>query len=322
MSELEPATQAALAALLQEQNGLATRNQLLTAGISPSALRWRLDHSWRTVLPGVVATFTGKLDPLQLLVAAQLYAGPDAVISSWTAAGWHGVQAARRASVIRLTVPERRSARRTGTVIVTRTSRPDPSPWERGVLRICSRARAIVDAAREVRNEIRAREIVIEGVQRGIVTVEAVRHELECGPRQGSAYVRRAVDAAEAGVWSVPEADLLGILRASRLLPEIWANPVLTAPDGRRLPTPDAWIDEVGLAIQVHSRTYHLRDQDWNGTVAADSALGEYGVVVLRLTPQMINTDPSAIRTQVENAYRAGCDRPRPQVRARPRTRT
>lgn len=308
-----------LEALLVRQHGLAARSQLQAVGVTRAALQWRLTRDWRLVLPGVVATFTGALDPVQHLTSAQLYGGPQAVLSSWTAAGWHGVEAARGMAVIRLTVPERLAARRTGTVMVTRTSRPDTASWERGPLRISSRARAVVDAARDVRGARTASAIVIEAVQRRIVTPEAVRHELEYGPRKGSAQVRRAVDLAEAGAWSVPEADLLTVLSAGKVLPEVWANPALTLLDGTRLPTPDAWVDEVGLAVQVHSRTYHQRDQDWNGTVSGDSALGECGVVVIGFTPKMIADDPESVRQRVERAYQSLRHRPRPQVLARPR---
>src|SRR3954452_2159075 len=109
MPELPPD----LTSLLRDQHGLATRSQLLSGGVTRPALQWQLGRGWRAVLPGVVATFTGTLDPVQRLVAAQLYAGPQAVISSMTAAGWHGVTAARGSPIIRLTVPERRSVRST-----------------------------------------------------------------------------------------------------------------------------------------------------------------------------------------------------------------
>jgi hypothetical protein len=155
----------ALDELLRHQRGLATRAQLLALELSPAALRWRIGRSWQTVLPGVVAAFTGPLDSGQRLIAAQLYAGPCAVISSWTAAGWHGVESARQSPVIRMAVPERLGARSCGSVTVRRTSRPDLMAWERGPLKIASRPRAIVDAARDVRGERRARAIVIEAVQ-------------------------------------------------------------------------------------------------------------------------------------------------------------
>jgi hypothetical protein len=159
MLELDP--------LLAEQRGLVTRSQLLSAGVTPAAIRHRLGRSWRVILPGVVATFTGHLDPGQRLIAAQLFAGPSGVISSWTAAGWHGVEAASRSPVIRMTVPQRLSARRTSGIVITRTRRPDEAVWNRGSLRISSRARAVVDAARDISGEPAATAIVTEAEAKG-----------------------------------------------------------------------------------------------------------------------------------------------------------
>lgn len=86
-------------------------------------------------------------------------------------------------------------------------------------------------------------------------------------------------------------------------------NPVLRLSTGATLPTPDAWIDEVGLAIQLHSRTYHARDQDWDGTVMADGALGAAGVTVIGVTPHQLRQDPEAIVRRVESADVALCRR-------------
>jgi hypothetical protein len=304
--------------LLELQYGLASRAQLTALGITREMFRWRLGRSWQAVLPGVVATFSGSLDRRQRLIAAQLYAGPRAYLTSWTAAAWYGVEAAREMSMIRLSVPAHCAARKSGLVLVTRTTRVDDSVSERGPLRLASRARAVIDAARESKGERRAQAIVIEAVQRRIVLVEELRHELECGPRRDSARVRRAVEAAEQGAWSVPEADLLEVLAESSILPEVWANPRLVSLSGERLPTPDIWLDDVGLAVQVHSRAYHLRDSDWEATVSGDSLLGEHGVVVLGVTPAGLATDRDAVRCRVERAYLALQGRPRPAVIATP----
>jgi hypothetical protein len=270
------------------------------------------------VLPGVVSTFTGNLDRRQWLIAAQLYAGPLAYFSSWTAAGWYGVEAAREATVIRLTVPAYVAARRSGPVVVTRTTRVDWAVTERGPLRLGSRARAVVDAARETKVERKARAIIIEAVQRRIVPVEDLRHELECGPRRDSARVRRAVEEAEAGAWSVPEADLLETLAESDILPSAWGNPALRSADGERLPTPDVWLDDVALAVQMHSQSYHARDNDWEATVTGDSLLGEHGVVVVGVTPAGLASDRDGTRRRVERTYLAAQKRPRPAVIATP----
>jgi hypothetical protein len=308
-----------LAALLELQRGLAARAQLLSAGVSRDAVRWRLDRGWQLIHPGVVATFAGTLDPGQVLIAAQLYAGPKAYLSSWTAAAWYGVEAARVGAIVRLTVPAHLAARATGCVRVTRTARMDANVWERAPLRFASRARAVVDAAREVKAERVARAIVIEAVQRRVVPVAQLRHELEAGPRAGSRQVRGAIDAAEAGAWSVPEAELLDLLSGSRILPMAWGNPALASESGERLPTPDVWFDDVGLAVQVHSRLYHARDADWETTVSGDSLLGEHGVVVIGVTPVSL-ADPKTVLHRIERAYLAVRERERPRVVAIPLT--
>jgi hypothetical protein len=307
-----------LSDLLERQDGLASRAQLKELGITRDMFRWRLGRSWQAVLPGVVATFTDVLDHRQRLIAAQLYAGPLACLSSWTAAAWYGVEAAREIPILRLIVPAHCAARRSGPVLVTRTTRITEEVSQRGPLRLAPRARAVVDAAREIQGERRAQAIVIEAVQRRIVRVEELRHELECGPRRDRSQVRRAVEAAEAGAWSVPEAELLEALAESAVLPPVWANPSLMSLGGERLPTPDVWLDDVGLAVQVHSRAYHLRDSDWEATVAGDSLLGEHGIVVLGVTPASLATDPDTVRRRVERAYLAMRDRPRPAVIATP----
>ena len=42
---------------------------------------------------------------------------------------------------------------------------------------------------------------------------------------------------------------------------------------GRRLTTPDAWFDDVALAIMVHSRQWHADELEWESTVEHDTDL-------------------------------------------------
>jgi hypothetical protein len=310
---------AGLAEILEQQSGLVTRGQLRALGITPGAVRWALGTRWRAVLPSVISTTGIKLAPTQRLVAALLHAGEGAALAGATAAAWHGVTAAVDDRRVHVQVPDVRHPRDCGFVVVRRVTHPDDACWVRGPLTVCSRPRAVVDAAREARSADQARAIVLEAVERRLVTPESLRHELEAVPRRGRAQVRQAVDEAQAGAWSVPEADLLRLLASSRRLPPVEANPVLVAADGTRLPIPDAWIDDVALAVQVHSRRWHAGALDWERTVMADGVFAEYGVVVVGVTPTAIRTAPEVVLTRVERAYRAAAARPRPLVVARPR---
>jgi hypothetical protein len=182
---------------------------------------------------------------------------------------------------------------------------------------IASAPRAVADAARESGGD-RARAIVLEAVQRQIVTLGELRHQLEIGPRPGSRHLRTALGEAEAGAWSVPEADLARIVDTSRVLPPMWANPTLTTSAGKRLPRPDGWFDDVALAVQVHSRRYHAGELDWETTVLADGVYAEQGIALVAVTPRQIATDLVGVVARIERADEQARRRPRPGVVAVP----
>jgi hypothetical protein len=80
--------------LFARQEGLAGVGQLVELGLSRDVVRARpLRGPWRLVLPRVVCRDIRPLDVRQRLVAATLMAGSDSVISSWSAATWHGLRA-------------------------------------------------------------------------------------------------------------------------------------------------------------------------------------------------------------------------------------
>ena len=309
-----------LAGTVRQQLGLVTRPQLLAHGASVGEVRWALGRTARIVLPQVIATFTGDLSSEQRLVAAALYAGAEAQLAGVSAVRFLGLGDLADDGLIRFLVPSHRDARRSGFVVVRRTRRSDPRPWRRGLLEVSPPARALVDAARELRHPDQVRELLIGSVQRRRVRADALLAEIEAGPRCGSALVRRAVADAAAGGWSVPEADLLSACSRSRVLPRVWPNPRLYAADGTTLPSPDGWIDEVGLAIQVHSRKHHLRDLDWEATVQGDTLLGTYGVPVLAVTPRTLALEAPAFVQRVERSYQELSRRGvRPDIRMVPR---
>lgn len=309
-----------LVPVLAAQHGLVTRQQLSAHGVGRAAVRWALGRIWRMVLPGVVATFTGSLSPRQELVAAGLWAGDAAVLTGLCAARWHQVAPGARWRPFWFLVDESHAGRATRGVRVTRTRRPVERPWPRGILQIAPPARALADAARELRHTAGAESLVIEAVQRGIVTPQALRHEAEAGPRRWSARLRAALDAVDQHAWSFPEGLLLDACSPSRVLPPVWANPLLSATDGTRLPTPDGWLDDVGLAIQVHSVLYHAMSDDWEGTVIDDGIYAEHGICLVPFTPRRIREDPLWVRERIERAYLSLVGRGRPDVLAEQRS--
>lgn len=306
--------------LLRRQDGIVTRRQLRDGGVSDATVRWALGRRWRLVLPGVVAAFTGRLDERQRLVAGALFAGGLAVLSGPAAVRWHALTSVPRTEYLHFQVPASSSARSAGGVILTRTTRPDERAFWRPPLQVASPARAVADTARLLRTADDVTALVLEAVQRGVVSIPALRHELEAGARNRSALLRRALGIAELGVWSIPESAFETVLARSALLPPVMANPVLRTPTGERLPSPDGWLDDVGLALQVHSLRWHALGADWEGTVVRDSVYVEHGITVVAFTPQRISSDPQWVVRRVEAIHAALTGRGRPAVLVRPRS--
>jgi len=304
--------------LFATQMGLAARSQLLAAGVTPSALAWRLTHQWRFVLPGVIMGNTGSVSANQRIMAAQLYAGPLAQVTGEVGCRLHELRSRRGSSVVRMVVPHTQRRREVGWVRISRTRHLEHPVWLRGPIRYASPARCVIDWARDMRSLSDGRALAIEAVQRRLVTLDELVHQLECGPSQGSALVRRALVDVASGAWSAPEAELRSLLATSRL-PEPMLNPMLGLPDGTSLISPDAWFDEVALAVMVHSKEHHSREADFVATIDADASLTTSGIIVVGVVPRMIRTAPREVVQRVLAGYAVAQRRPRPDILVRPR---
>ena len=74
-------------ALIHDQGRIVSRAQLQAAGWSEPRIRQGLrSRRWQTVHPGVYSTHTGPIGYDEQLLAALLYAGPNAAWSHYTAA--------------------------------------------------------------------------------------------------------------------------------------------------------------------------------------------------------------------------------------------
>ena len=309
-----------LGALLAQQDDIATRRQLLEAGVTKETIRWRAGRQWRVLLPNVYLMTRAQPTEHQRHVAGLLWAGPAAVLGGPTAARLHGVTAADPGGVVHLDVPPPFASRRRGWAVARRTVLRDPRSVTRNGLRLASPSRSVVDAARQAATEDARAAIVIEAVQRGLVRLDDVAEWVYRLRTRDSAPLHAALDAAASGAWSVPEAAVLSLLATSATLPPAWANPSLTTADGVPLLTPDVWFDDVALAVMVHSRRFHSEGDDWDRTVEKDGELVAHGVVVVGVTPNRIARTPDAVLRRVEAAHVVARGRPRPSVVATPRT--
>ncbi len=293
----------ATAALVEQQRGVATRRQLLDGGVTAAQIRWALGRRWRLLLPRVILLDPGLPTDEQRLVAALLLAGNDSWLAGPTAAAVHGLPGCTLTAPIYVLVPPNRTSRTVSWVSITRSYLTDERLVERGPLRLSCRARALVDAVADCPDDDRARALVIDAVQQRFVRLDDVAHWVEARRSDGRRRLRRALEDAAAGAWSLPEAKLLDLIHRSAVLPRPWANPVLVDDDGRRLTTPDIWFDDVALAVMVHSREFHAGVLDWEATVVADEDLQGAGAVVTAVTPHSVIRDPQGTLHRVEAAY-------------------
>ena len=305
-------------ALLAAQSHLATRRQLLALGVTRATIDWHIGRTWRYALPCVVQARAGDLDSAGRHVAALLYAGDGALLAGPTAATYFGLRGLPADPQVHVLVSGRQRERRVRWVQVHRSAVTEPRPLKAGERRWTSKARAVLDAARWADADDEGRAVVIQAVQRRIVRLEDLARELDRGPRQGSARLRVALAEAGQGSWSVPEADLLGMLARSRILPAPMLNPRLHA-GKERLIRPDVWFDDVGLAVMVHSWQYHAEGDNWSATVERDGELSSHGVTVVGVTPRALRKGPDRVMRCIERAYTSARARPRPDVIATPR---
>jgi hypothetical protein len=288
--------------LARSQSGVVTRRQLLANGVAVGQLRWRFGRSWRQLLPGVVL-LSPELPTLhQRHVAALLYAGQRSWLSGPTAATLHGFLREEHQVAVHVLVPPTAKPRTVQWLTVRRTSLVNERLVERGPLRLSCRPRAVVDAA-ALMPEADARALVIHVVRRRLVRLDDLAHWIEVRQTSGRRRLRAALAEAAAGAWSLPEADLATLVRSSRLLPPAWLNPQLTDMRGLRLTTPDVWLDDVGMAVMVHSRRFHSGSLKWDSTVTEDGDLSAHRIVDVGVTPEQLTRNPRSVLRRVEAAY-------------------
>lgn len=295
-----------LAATAAHQQQIITRAQLIAAGVDDMAMCRRTKRGqYQRVLPAVYALVTGVLTTEQRRIAAALYAGPDAQITGLAALEWYGFRYAPRTEKVHVVVPHATRRRSTGHVVIQRALSLDERARQTDIYAVCSPARAVVDACRDLRDLRTVRAIVAEAIQRGLTSLNALDEEIRRARRSRTALVRRAFKEVIDGVRSAGEADLHDCLGSSRLLPKILWNPVLCTMDGNPLPTPDAWIPDAAVAVEVDSQEFHFSPEDWRRTLDRHNVLSRYGVLVLHFTPAEIRDDPQRVRRIVEDACRS-----------------
>jgi hypothetical protein len=306
------------------QAGLITAAQLAEIGMHGStASRRSLGGMWTRVLPGVHLVDGGQPSRHQRELAALLYAGECSMLTGLTALRHRGIRAVRlqevsddvpeRPEPVHVLIPHDRRRLSTGYVRVERTHRFPLESQRHDGLALAPLPRAVGDAARRSRQAADVEALVTEVVQRGLVTVQELEVELSSGSRRGSALFRDAVRAVAGGARSAPEADLARVLESAGI-PNVFYNATLVTGAGVYVATCDAWLDDVGLAVEVDSVAYHASPDGFGRTLRRNARYAAAGVLAVGVLPTDLRDRPAAALRDVLAAREAAAARTRPDV--------
>lgn len=308
------------------QRGLATVPQLLEAGWTRSALRQARATRWQEPMPRVLAPHRGPLDGQARLAAAALWAGPKATVTGTVALSRLGVKCTRLTGVT-FVIPEAGRARQHERVRLVRTARELEVVSRSGPATFVGGARALADAAvYEAHGQEELESLTISVLQRGLTTPELLERELWLRPLAAVSSVWKGLEGFVDGAWSRPEVVLREVVDGDGGFPPMVTNCVLVrVDDGEVVGTPDGYIEDAGVVVQVHSRQFHqgIDDQGgdtWARTVEKDGDFVAAGVRVVGVTPWTLYSRPARFVTRLRKIVALGLAGPRPAVRVMPRT--
>ena len=290
---------------------------LTELGVSPRTAYRRCvpGGPWQRPLPGLVLLTNSPPTRRQLVEAALLYAGPDAIVTGLEACRRHGLRTPTAEESVHLLVREDRKVHGSDYVIVERTRRlPDPVVVDG--LPLAPLSRAVLDASRRLRAFDPVRGLIAEAVQRGRLHPGWLLHELDRGSQRGSAVPREVLGDLAAGARSVAEIDAMGVWKRTGLPPLQW-NVTLFDSSGKYVAKPDGWADEVGLAWEIDSFEYHFQRADYARTIERNTRYAAAGVALVQTLPARLRSEPDTVAAELAAAYRAAGARPRPPVEVR-----
>jgi hypothetical protein len=280
-------------------------------GMSKDAMEHAIAaFGWQRLTRGFLLTAPGSPTRADWINVGLALAAPTGAISGWDAIRMVGLGEKTPPAAAALVLAREGENRVVGGVRIRPTTRPFTT-WllpgehpDHPYCHVASVARAVADTARQYRQFRAVRALVTSAVQRKRCTAEDLISELELGPRNHSAHLRRAVADLRAGARSVAEAEAIDILRRSPV-PRFEANVPIVTVSGRHVADADCLWRELRAVLEIDSRQFHFEEEDWEATMARHSVLGRYGLAVDHCSPKQIRRDNTVWARGVEQWLRA-----------------
>jgi very-short-patch-repair endonuclease len=286
--------------LARRQHWVVTRKQLLALGMSPKAIRHRLDSGrLHRLTPGVYAVGRPKVSRFGLWMAAVLTCGPRAMLSHASASALWGIhppaegrwnREARDRPLVHVLVPDLSHRARAGIRVHRRIGLRCGERREVNRIPATDPLSTLVDIAVGL-TTAELERAVNEAVQRDLIEPEAARIELEDFPkRPGAGRLRRLLDRDTFVLTdSRLEQLLVPIAREIGLpLPEtqVWLN-------GHRV---DFFWPDLGLVVEADSLRYHRTAAKQAADARRDQAHTAAGLKTQRFTHGQIRHEPEYVK--------------------------
>ena len=242
--------------------GVVTRQQALHAGLSASAIRWKLRRGrWQPIYVGVYAAFTGPIGRQAQLWAALLYAGKGAQLSHETAAELNGLTD-RRSSLIHVSIPASRRVRQPNGVRIHGSAHIDAGArFPRGIVPHTMVEDTIIDLvnAAETLDDVIA--WVTSAFGRRLTAEGPLRRALSSHQKlRWRGQFDKIVAAAAGGAHSVLEFRYDRDVERAHGLPAARRQVPFTKPEGGR-GFRDRYYAQYGLVVELDGRQAHPEDQ-------------------------------------------------------------
>jgi hypothetical protein len=272
-------------------------------GFSAATVRTELRRGrWQLLVRGVYLTRVDAQARADWIAAGMAIAGRGAALSGWDAVRGYGIGSDRPP------VDEVLILSTTGTHRVVGQARLRASTRPLDAQRVgrwwsAPAARAVADTALVYRRFDPVRALVTSAVQRMLCTPADLERELEAGPQNGSAHLRRAIEDVFGGAESISEATLADLLDAAGLPEPEFNIPILTW-DGRKVANADALWRTLRAGLEVNSKRHHFYEDKWTSTMRRHNRLTITGLSLTHYPPRDLLDSPVVVAHEIEQWLR------------------
>ncbi|MFN2560538.1 MAG: hypothetical protein ABR571_04480 [Jatrophihabitans sp.] len=275
-------------------------------GFTPARVRTELRRGrWQRLAAGVLLTRPDEPSRDDWIMVGMILGGAEAALSGWDAIRLRGLRCAQPPGSRVLVLTDSRRRNRDIRGLHLRPSlRPVTctrlSPFDQRLpsIRVVSPARAIADTAPFYDRLQPVRALVTSAVQRGLCTPAELAAELAAGPRNGSAFFRRALSDVVEGALSIAEAEVVDLL-AGVSVPPFEVNAPIYDAHGNLLYRVDFLWRALQAVVEVDSREFHFAEDDWKRTMQRHNVLTAMGYAVTHYAPSVIRARKRAWATDV-----------------------